>query len=492
MSEYEREARAERLQALRESGVDPYPPRVGPRQAIADVAAEWGDSNAEELEAEAPETAICGRVMALRSFGKLIFLRLLEDGTTLQVSARKQELPPETFSFVKKLDVGDFVRVEGVVWRTKTDELTLDLRDVQMLSKALRPLPEKWHGLTDVETRFRHRHLDLLVNPEARRTAMIRSRMVTAMRSHLDERGFLEVETPILQPIYGGAAARPFTTHHNTYDQSLYLRISDELYLKRLVIGGFDRVYEFGRNFRNEGVSRKHNPEFTAMECYQAYADYNDMMALVESMLREVVEKLHGRTTIEYQGHEIDFGRPWTRIKMRDAIRERTGVDILESAGLEALRKAIGAAGHPVGDAATWGALVDDIFSEHVEPHLVQPTFITEYPVELSPLAKRLPTDDRLVERFEGFVAGFEIANAFSELNDPIDQRERFEAHGRAAEDGDEEAHPMDEEYLVALEQGLPPTGGLGMGIDRIAMVMADAPNLREVLLFPHLRPEPS
>ncbi len=490
MSDYEREARIERLQSLRDAGIDPYPAQVGPYQAMSEVAHEWGECTGEELEAKAPEVAICGRVMAFRSFGKLIFLRLLENGMTLQVSAKKQELSPEIFAFVKKIDIGDFIRVEGVVWRTRTDELTVNLREVQMLSKALRPLPEKWHGLSDVEARFRHRHLDILVNEDARRCALLRSRLITAMRVHLDGKGFLEVETPILQPIYGGAAARPFTTHHNAYDQDLYLRISDELYLKRLVVGGLDRVYEFGRNFRNEGVSRKHNPEFTAMECYQAYADYRDMMELVESMTQEVVTKLHGQTAIEYQGQTIDFGGSWPRKTMQEAILERTGVDILAAADLESLRAAIEQAGHHPGDAPTWGALVDDLFSEHVEPHLIAPIFITEYPLELSPLAKRSPEDARLVERFETFVAGMEIANAFSELNDPIDQRERFEDQQRAALDGDEEAHPMDEEYLAALEQGLPPTGGLGMGIDRLAMVLADAASLREILLFPHMRPE--
>lgn len=490
MSEYEREARRERLEALRKAGIDPYPARVGAHRRLAEVISAWGASDAEALDAKAPEVAVCGRVMASRSFGKLVFLRLLEDGSTLQVSAKKADLSAEVFDFVKKLDVGDFVRVEGVVWRTRTDELTVDVRSVQMLSKALRPLPEKWHGLSDVEARFRHRYLDLLVNADARRIAIVRSRLITAMRAYLDGHGFLEVETPILQPIYGGAAARPFKTHHNTYDQELYLRISDELYLKRLVVGGFDRVYEIGRNFRNEGISRKHNPEFTAMECYQAYADYNDMMDLVESMSCEIVESLCAGTRVEYQGETIDFAGPWPRQSMRDAIAERCGVDILAADDLEGLRMAIRDAGLAHGDAPTWGALVDDLFSEHVEPHLIQPTFITDYPVDLSPLAKRSSEDPRLVERFEAFVAGFEFANAFSELNDPDDQRARFESQQQAAAEGDEEAHPMDDDYIVALEQGLPPTGGLGMGIDRFAMVLANAPNLREVLLFPHLRKE--
>jgi len=436
-------------------------------------------------------SALPRRVMAKRSFGKLVFLQLLQDGVRLQVSARKQEMDADTFAFVKKhVDLGDFVRAEGIVWRTQKGELTLDARSVQMLSKALRPLPEKWHGLADIEARFRQRHLDLLVNEDARRAALVRSRTVTAMRAFLDARDFIEVETPVLQPLYGGAAARPFETHHNTYDQDLYLRISDELYLKRLIVAGFDRVYEIGHNFRNEGVSRKHNPEFTMMECYQAYADYADMMDLSEEMVAEVAERVHGATRISYQGRTIDLTPPWPRVRMRDAIAERCkGVDILAAPDLEALDDALRSAGLPATEAPTWAVAVDDLFSEYVEPTLVQPTFVTQYPVDLSPLAKRSAEDPRVVERFEIFVAGFELGNAFSELNDPIDQRGRFVEMQQARDEGDVEAHPLDEDFLQALEQGMPPTGGLGVGLDRLVMLLADAPNLREVLLFPHMRP---
>jgi lysyl-tRNA synthetase class 2 len=428
--------------------------------------------------------------MAVRSFGKLLFLRLLEDGSTIQLSARKGELAPELFAFVKSLDVGDFIRAEGVLWRTRTDELTVDLRAVQLLSKSLRPLPEKWHGLSDVEARFRQRYLDLLANPGARRMAIVRSRTVTAMRAFLDRRGFLEVQTPVLQPLYGGAAARPFSTHHNTYDQDLYLRISDELYLKRLVVGGLDRVYEIGHNFRNEGVSRKHNPEFTMMECYQAYADYGDMMNLCEAMVKEIAERVLGTTRIEYQGEILELEGKWPRVRLCDAIQQATGVDVLAAPDLDALRAAVSSAGLEPGQASSWAVLVDDLFSEHVEPKLIQPVFITDHPVELSPLAKRSSRDPRLVERFEPFLAGMEIGNAFSELNDPQDQRERFEDQQRAHRSGDQEAHPLDEDYLLALEHGLPPTGGLGVGVDRLAMILANAPSLREILLFPHMRPE--
>ena len=490
MSEQERAARRERLEALRAEGVDPYPSRVGPRTPVAQVRALHDAKTAEVLEAEGPAAAVAGRILAQRSFGKLAFLELLDDGARIQVSVRKAEAPPEVFAFAKRLDVGDFVRVEGVVWRTRKGELSVDARAIDLLSKSLRPLPEKWHGLQDVETRYRQRHLDLLVNERAREIALVRSRTVTAMRRFLDERGFLEVETPALQPIYGGAAAKPFVTHHNALDRRLYLRISDELYLKRLVIAGFDRVYEIGRNFRNEGISRKHSPEFTMMECYQAYADYREMMELSQSLVQEVAREVLGRTRISFGDHEIELSGDWPRRPMCEAIQEETGVDVLAAPDLESLREAIRAAGLPPGDAPTWATLVDALFSDHVEPKLVQPTFLTDHPAELSPLAKRSSRDPRLVERFEPYLAGFEIGNAFSELNDPDDQRARFEEQRQAAAEGDEEAHPMDEDYLRALEQGLPPTGGLGIGVDRFAMVLADAPNLRETILFPHLRGE--
>ncbi len=490
MSEYEREARRERLEALRKDGVEAYPARVGDRVPITEVLEKWGGSSAEALEADPPPVAVAGRLMARRSFGKLMFLRLAENGAAIQVSVRKSEVDADTFAFFKALDVGDFARVEGVLWRTKTDELTVDLRSGELLSKALRPLPEKWHGLQDVEARLRQRYLDLLVNEGSRRTAIVRSRSLAAMRAFLDARGFLEVETPVLQPLYGGAAAQPFTTHHNTYGQDLYLRISDELYLKRLVIAGLDRVYEIGHNFRNEGVSRKHNPEFTMMECYQAYADYRDMMELTQAMVQEIAERVLGTSDIEFQGERIDLGGEWRRVSLHDAIEEATGVDILAASGLEELREAVRSKGLDPGDAPSWAVLVDDLFSEHVEPKLLQPTFVTNHPVDLSPLAKRSPEDPRLVERFEPFIARMEIGNAFSELNDPLDQRARFEQQAQAHAEGDEEAHPLDEDFLRALEHGMPPTGGLGIGVDRLVMLLADAPNLREVLLFPHVRPE--
>jgi lysyl-tRNA synthetase class 2 len=489
VSDQERASRRARLEALREKGVDPYPARVGPRDPISEVRSRFGERDADELEGDPQTVAVAGRIVAVRSFGKLLFLRLVEAGEAIQVSARKKEIDAELFDWIRSFDVGDFVRFEGPVWRTRTGELSVDARAAQILAKSLRPLPEKWHGLADVESRFRQRYLDLLSNERARSIAVLRSRTLSAMRAFLDARGFMEVETPVLQPIYGGAAARPFDTHHHRYDQKLYLRISDELYLKRLVVGGLDRVYEIGHNFRNEGISRKHNPEFTMMECYQAYADYRDMMDLTEEMLREIAASVRGTTQIEYQGRSLDLGAPWPRLPMGAAIRDATGIDVLEHGDLESLREAMRSRDLEPSAAPTWARLVDDLFSDRVEPDLIQPTFITDYPLELSPLAKRSTEDARLVERFEPFVAGMEIGNAFSELNDPDDQRARLDEQRRALAAGDEEAHPLDEDFVTALEHGLPPTGGLGIGVDRLVMILADVANLREVILFPHLRP---
>jgi lysyl-tRNA synthetase class 2 len=490
VSEQEAVARRARLEALRSDGVDPFPASVGAWLPIAELRERYEPMNAESLEAEAQSVAVVGRIMASRSFGKLMFLRIVESGESIQVSAKKNQLDEATFRFIRDLDVGDFVRFEGELWRTKTDELTVDAKSAQLLSKSLRGLPEKWHGLSDVEVRYRQRYLDLLVNEDARRIAIVRSQTVSAMRRFLDARGFLEVETPILQPLYGGAAARPFTTRHNAYDQQLYLRIATELYLKRLVTGGLDRVYEIGHDFRNEGVSRKHNPEFTMMECYQAYADYRDIMELVETMVRDIAMEVRGTLQIEYGGEKIDLAGPWPRIPLCQAICDATGIDVLASADADSLRAAIREKKLGSGDSPTWATLVDDLFSDHVEPTLIQPTFITDHPVELSPLAKRSLDDPRLVERFEPFIGAMEIGNAFSELNDPDDQRARMEEQSRSQAEGDEEAHPVDEDFLRALEHGMPPTGGLGIGVDRLVMILADAPNIREVILFPHLRLE--
>jgi lysyl-tRNA synthetase class 2 len=484
-------ARRERLAELRRAGVDPFPARVGPWTSLARILEAHGAKDAATLEAERPPAAVVGRILARRSFGKLLFLRLREGGCELQVTASRADLDAERFARLAELDVGDFVRVEGRVWRTAKGELSVAAARFELLAKALRPLPEKWHGLQDVEARYRQRHLDLLANPRAREIARLRSRTVTALRAFLDARGFLEVETPVLQPVYGGAAARPFSTYHNRLGQTLYLRIADELYLKRLVVGGLERVYEIGHNFRNEGMSRKHSPEFTMLECYQAYADYHDMMALAEELVQHAVREALGDLRVPWRGGTLDFGGSWPRRSLCETLREATGVDVLEWPDLASLQGALRARGLEPDPEPTWGRLVDALLSRHVEPALVQPTFLVDYPVELSPLAKRSPGNPRLVERFELFVGGVEIANAFSELNDPLEQRQRFEEQKAALAAGDEEAHPMDEDFLRALEHGMPPTGGLGVGVDRLVAVLADAPNLREVILFPHLRPEP-
>jgi lysyl-tRNA synthetase class 2 len=374
------------------------------------------------------------------------------------------------------------------MFRTRTGEASLHVEAFEVLAKALLPLPEKWHGLRDVEIRYRQRYLDLIANPAVREVFITRSRIVTAIRRFLDERGFLEVETPVLQPLYGGAAARPFTTYHNALDRTLYLRIADELYLKRLIIGGLDRVYEIGLNFRNEGISTEHNPEFTVIELYQAYADYHDIMRLVEEIYATVAQEVLGTTRITYQGKAIDLTPPWRRVTMRDAILEHTGVDIEAHRDLEALWRVARERDLPVGKKPTWGKMVEEIFSACVEPTLIQPTFVLDFPVEVSPLAKKKPDAPHLVERFEFFIGTLECGNAFSELNDPLDQRERFEAQRRDAAAGDEEAHPLDEDFLTAVEHGMPPTGGLGFGIDRMVMLFTDQPSIREVILFPQLR----
>ncbi len=488
MSESERKARAERLTALRAAGVDPYPAQVGPLLRLAELRRCHDAADEAALEAAAVQVAVAGRVLAIRSFGKLVFMTLVEDGVSLQASFRKPELSPEVLALLPLVDVGDFVRAEGLLWRTRTGELTVNARALAVVAKCLHPLPEKWHGLVDVEARYRQRYLDLLVNPEARAIAVKRSRAITALRAFLDGRDFLEVETPVLQPLYGGANATPFLTHYDVYDANVYLRISDELYLKRLVIGGLDRVYEIGHNFRNEGVSRKHNPEFTVMECYQAYADFRDMMELVQAMLLQIVTTVTGGTCITYREQELEFSGEWPRLAIRDGILDLTGIDVLAAADFAALRARVLERNLDAGDAKTWAQLVDHLFSEHVEPTLVRPTFVTDYPVELSPLAKRSSKDPRLVERFELFIGGMELANAFSELNDPEDQRGRFEEQRIAKAAGDAEAQPLDEDFLLAMEHGMPPTGGLGVGNDRVVMLLCDAAHLREVLLFPYMR----
>ncbi|MEX2207560.1 MAG: lysine--tRNA ligase [Myxococcota bacterium] len=484
-----RRARAERL---REAGVELFPARVPrDRTAIPEILARYGTADAAALANEAAVFCVAGRILALRSFGKMLFATLQSDGEQLQVWLKKDALGAD-FEAVKLYEVGDFVWARGALVRTQKGELTIDAAQQGFLAKSYRPLPEKFHGLQDVEARYRQRYLDVLTNPDSRGLFVTRSRMISAMREFLDARGFLEVETPILQPLYGGANARPFTTIHNTYDQMLYLRISFELYLKRLVIGGLDRVYEIGRDFRNEGISKKHNPEFTMLEVYQAYADFEDMMELVEQLVAHAAERTLGTTVFEREGRKFDFAPPWPRRKMAELIQDACGIDILAAVELGALVAAVKQARLADVDASgatSWAGLVDAIFSETVEPTLLAPTFVIEYPAALSPLAKRASDRPNLVERFEGFVGGIEICNAFSELNDPDEQRSRFLEQAEASSQGDADAQPLDEDFLRALEHGMPPTGGMGLGVGRLAMMLTGASHLREVKLFPHLRP---
>jgi lysyl-tRNA synthetase class 2 len=455
------------------------------------VVTRFAAASAEDLEREPSAGCVAGRIVGLRSFGKAAFATLQGDGARLQVWIKRDSVGAEAHERFKLFEPGDFMWARGRFVRTRTGELTLDASELGFLAKSYRPLPEKFHGLVDVELRYRQRYLDLLVNPEVRAIALARSRAVAAVRAFLDERNFVEVETPVLQPIYGGANATPFVTHHRTYDQQLYLRISFELYLKRLVIGGLDRVYEIGRDFRNEGISKKHNPEFSMLEVYQAYADYTDMMELTENLVASAAQRVLGTTRVERDGRTIELAPPWPRRSMAELLRERTGVDIDKHVELEPLRAAVKAARVPDVDvdAPSWALLVDALFSAAVEPGLVEPTFVLDYPAALSPLAKRDANRPGLVERFEAFIGGMEIANAFSELNDPDDQRERFLAQAEAARRGDAEAHPIDDDFLLALEHGMPPCGGMGMGIGRLAMILTGASHLREVKLFPHLRP---
>jgi lysyl-tRNA synthetase class 2 len=475
--------RREKLERLREQGIEPFPHSFPARVPIAEVrAAHEGLEAGKETE---DRYRVAGRLVARRGHGQAAFLDLLDGSGRIQLHSRADVLGAESHERLLSLDLGDFLGVEGVAFVTRSGELSLRIEDWTLLAKSLRPLPDKFHGLEDVETRYRHRELDLVANPDVRERFELRARLIAAIRRWLDERGFVEVETPILQPLYGGALARPFTTHHNALDRDLYLRIATELYLKRCVVGGIDRVYELGKDFRNEGISHKHNPEFTMLEWYEAYADYNDAAERTEQLVAQAAEAALGTTRIEREGVEFDFAPPWRRVTLREAIRERTGIDITEHPSREQLATAMGSEPDP---AEGWGKLVDGLLSKRVEPELIQPTFVLDYPVELSPFAKRHRSEEGLVERWEAFAGGIEIANSFTELNDPDDQRRRFEQQREELERGDEETQPYDENFLRALEQGMPPTAGVGLGIDRLVMLLTGARTLREVLLFPAMR----
>ncbi len=443
--------------------------------------------NFEELEEKT--VSVAGRIMSRRGHGKVSFMDLQDGKGRIQIFVKMDAIGEEAYNKLNLLDIGDIVGVKGEVFKTRTGEVSIRAKEMILLTKSLQILPEKFHGLKDQDLRYRQRYVDLIVNPEVKETFILRSKIIKAVREYLDDREFLEVDTPILNTIAGGANARPFVTHHNTLDLDMYLRIANELYLKRLIVGGFDKVYEMGRMFRNEGMSYKHNPEFTNIELYQAYADYEDMMKLTEELIAYVAEKTFGNTKINYQGKEIDLTPPWRRLSMIDAIKEYVGIDFNTIDTDEEAIEVAKAKGLDIEPSMKRGHIISEMFEEFCEQHLIQPTFITHHPVEVSPLAKRNPDDPRLTNRFEAFINTWEIANAFSELNDPIDQKERFIEQAKQREAGDVEAHMMDMDFVNALEVGLPPTGGLGIGIDRLIIILTNQPTIRDVILFPTMKP---
>lgn len=476
------QVRLEKLEELKRKGINPFGSRFTRTHYANDIV-----DNFAQLEGS--DVTIAGRLMSKRDMGKAGFAHVQDISGLIQVYVRKDDIGEEAHELFKKMDIGDIVGVSGHVFRTQKGEVSIHVKTIILLTKSLQPLPEKWHGLKDVELRYRQRYVDLIVNPEVKDTFIKRSKIIQAVRSYLDAQGFLEVETPTMHAIAGGASARPFITHHNTLDIDLYMRIALELHLKRLIVGGLEKVYELGRVFRNEGISTKHNPEFTMIEIYQAYADYEDMMKLTEELIAAVAHKVLGTTKITYQGAEIDLTPPWTRITMIDAVKKYAGVDFKEITSDEAARKAAAVAGIHCDKDATSGAVLNLFFEEKVEEHLIQPTFVLDYPIEISPLAKRKEDNPSLTYRFEAFITAREMANAFSELNDPLDQKERFVKQMLKREKGDEEAQMMDEDFVRALEVGMPPTGGLGIGIDRLIMLLTDSPSIRDVILFPTLKP---
>ena len=477
--------RRDKLRELQESGNDPF--QITKYEVNNDSA----NIKANFDALEGSEVSIAGRLMSKRGMGKVSFCDLQDKSGRIQLYARKDEMDEAEYNRFKKFDIGDIVGVKGVVFRTQRGEMSVRVETVTLLSKSLLPLPEKFHGLTNTELRYRQRYVDLIVNPEVKRTFVLRSQFVKHVRDFLDGRGYMEVETPVLNTISGGATARPFITHHNTLDIDMYLRIATELPLKRLIVGGMDRVYEIGRIFRNEGMDPKHNPEFTTVELYEAYADFNDMMDLFEDLLTSAAQKLLGTYQLEWQGEQIDLTPGWPRLTMHEAVKQYTGIDFMAISSDEeavAAAKAIGVELPETAD-PTWGNALYETFDQKVEEKLVQPTFITMHPVDVSPLAKRSPKDPRLTERFELFICRSEMGNAFSELNDPIDQRQRFQKQVELRDKGDDEAGMMDEDFITALEYGLPPTGGLGIGIDRCVMMLTNSDSIREVILFPTMKP---
>ncbi|MGB9661684.1 MAG: lysine--tRNA ligase [Moorellaceae bacterium] len=474
--------RKEKLDVLRQRGVEPYGGRFVRTHSTQEIRHNFADL-------EGKEVTLAGRIRAIREHGKATFADLQDQTGRIQLYVKLDRVGEEAYRiFTQLLDIGDILGVRGTVFRTRRGEISVEVSHFTLLCKSLRPLPEKWHGLKDVDLRYRQRYLDLIVNPEVRQVFITRAKVLKAIRTFLDGRGFLEVETPTMHTVAGGAAARPFITHHNALDIDLYLRIALELHLKRLLVGGLEKVYEMGRIFRNEGISTKHNPEFTMLELYQAYADYHDMMELLEQMVAFVAREAVGTTTVEYQGTLLELAPPWPRVTMMEAIQKYTGIDFTLLDEVQAYRAAENL-GVEVKPGLSRGKIINEVFEAMVEPHLIQPIFVVDYPLEISPLAKKKEDNPAFTYRFEAFIAGRELANAFSELNDPIDQRERFEAQLQERAAGDEEAHMMDEDFLRALEYGMPPAGGLGLGVDRLVMVLTNSPSIRDVILFPTMRP---
>lgn len=481
--------RRQKMQNFRDNGMDPFGARFERTHLSRDIISEYSELSKEELEETPHEVIIAGRIMTKRGKGKAGFAHLQDLAGRIQIYVRKDAIGEEAYGYFNSADLGDIIGVKGTVFKTNVGELSVKAKEVEFLTKSLRPLPEKFHGLKDVEQRYRQRYLDLITSESSKETFILRSRIIQSMRRYLDGEGFLEVETPMLHSIAGGAAARPFITHHNALDMELYVRIAIELHLKRLIVGGLEKVYEIGRVFRNEGISTRHNPEFTMLELYEAYADYKDIMALTENLVAHVAQEVLGTTTVQYGEDQINLAPGWKRLHMADAVKEYTGVDFwqpLTKEEAQGLAKEHGIEIKPTMEA---GHILNEFFEQKVEEQLVQPTFIYGHPVEISPLAKKNPDDERFTDRFELFIVRREHANAFTELNDPIDQRERFEAQLVEKAAGNDEAHEMDDDFIEALEYGMPPTGGLGIGIDRLIMLLTNSASIRDVLLFPQMRP---
>ncbi|XXL38699.1 lysine--tRNA ligase [Bacillus velezensis] len=482
------QVRRDKMNQMRENGIDPFGARFERTHQSEQIIAAYQNLTKEELEEKAIEVTIAGRMMTKRGKGKAGFAHLQDLEGQIQIYVRKDSVGDDQYEIFKSSDLGDLIGVTGKVFKTNVGELSVKATSFDLLTKALRPLPDKYHGLKDVEQRYRQRYLDLIVNPDSKHTFITRSKIIQAMRRYLNDHGYLEVETPTMHSIPGGASARPFITHHNALDIPLYMRIAIELHLKRLIVGGLEKVYEIGRVFRNEGVSTRHNPEFTMIELYEAYADYKDIMSLTENLVAHIAQEVLGTTTIQYGEEQIELKPEWKRIHMVDAVKEATGVDFWEDVTVKQAREYAKEHGVEIKDSMTVGHIINEFFEQKIEETLIQPTFIYGHPVEISPLAKKNPEDPRFTDRFELFIVGREHANAFTELNDPIDQRERFEAQLKEREEGNDEAHLMDEDFVEALEYGMPPTGGLGIGIDRLVMLLTNAPSIRDVLLFPQMR----